>query len=311
MHDTTLLESQTQASPLAFRGDVLVQSVGGELRAWDTITMQRTDTWTLPHRHFCFVQDGTLVAFGFPPNARSSAIHRIKNGKVTTSPGPILPSGGTHVVLPARSADEVYVSVREDIYLLQTSEIAAVLKHPRPYGHNRDQLISRGDGRLVGCGHETGFCVIEPRNGTVYPTPDRYVMHLAAATRDRIWYSYAVVTEDWNAHTLILAAVDKPMTAECTIDVAPGRIVHLASHGDTVAALVITVRDDKLWWSIVVIDETGRERWRAEVPDAFSTVSTVGMLIRGFIAIGDRRVVLAVSDGTLLAWDAATGKPVS
>lgn len=70
---------------------------------------------------------------------------------------------------------------------------------------------------------------------------------------------------------------------------------------------MFAVRDGKLWWSIAVFDETGRERWRAEVPEAFSPG---GALNYGFIAIGERRVVLATADGALLAWDAATGTPV-
>lgn len=49
---------------------------------------------------------------------------------------------------------------------------------------------------------------------------------------------------------------------------------------------------------------SGGARWRAEVPGADPA------LVHGFVALGDRRVVLAAHDGTLRAWDAATGTPV-
>jgi hypothetical protein len=48
-------------------------------------------------------------------------------------------------------------------------------------------------------------------------------------------------------------------------------------------------------------------RWRAEVPTTFADVS----LTAGFVAIGERRVVLAGPDRAVVAWDAATGKVVS
>lgn len=101
VRDNTLFESQVRASPLALRGDVLVQSAAGELRAWNAMTLRRTDTWALPHRHFCFVQDGTLVALGF--GQVGTTIHRIANGA------------------PARRADEVYASAGEHVYLVRGS----------------------------------------------------------------------------------------------------------------------------------------------------------------------------------------------
>ena len=61
--------------------------------------------------------------------------------------------------------------------------------------------------------------------------------------------------------------------------------------------------------AVIVIDETGTERWRADVPDTFSPRSD--SLSHGFLAISDHRVVLARHDHTLFAWDAATGKPIS
>ncbi len=56
--------------------------------------------------------------------------------------------------------------------------------------------------------------------------------------------------------------------------------------------------------AIVVIDEQGTERWRAEVPAAFAANA---MLSSGFVAISEHRVVLAAPDYSLLGWDASKG----
>lgn len=307
--DTVWFDSQLRASPLALRGDTLVQSVEGELRSWDATTMQRKDTWTLPHRHFCFVQDGTLVAFGWPKRGSStSVIHRISAGKVRSSEGPLVPSSNTIAVLPASTPDELYVVVEENIYRLVSSKVAEMLAHPAPHSATRDQWVSRGDGRLIG-GRNGALYAVAPKGTSVdYPMSGRVLTHLVAGTGDRVWYSYADRKEDWNAHTLVLSVVDKPMEAVRTLDVAPARVVHAASFGDTVAALVFTGRShDDVEWNVAVFDETGRERWRVKVP---AEIGPGAGLNHAFVAIGEQRVVLASFDGRLLAWDAADGKPV-
>lgn len=212
VRDNTLFESQVRASPLALRGDVLVQSAAGELRAWNAMTLRRTDTWALPHRHFCFVQDGTLVALGF--GQVGTTIHRIANGA------------------PARRADEVYASAGEHVYLVRGAEVAAMLPHPGPRAWNRDQLVGLGDGRLVGIAGDGGLRVLDASTGTTHPTPGRRVMHLGAATRDRVWYSYETPPGgEGNAHALVLAPLARPTADELAIDVAPARIVHARRCG--------------------------------------------------------------------------------
>ncbi len=61
-------------------------------------------------------------------------------------------------------------------------------------------------------------------------------------------------------------------------------------------------------WTVVVVDESGTVRWRAEVP---ASLAHDFSLTAGFVAIDERRVVLADPDRALVAWDAATGKIVS
>lgn len=81
-----------------------------------------------------------------------------------------------------------------------------------------------------------------------------------------------------------------------------GNIARIAA-----AAVPILSKDD-LRWSVVVINENGTERWRANVPATFNAGSSANN--RGFVAISDHRVVLSGQDNALLGWDAATGKPI-
>jgi hypothetical protein len=307
--DLIWFESQLQASPLAFHGDVLVQSFGGELRSWDAAAMKRTDTWTLPHRHFCFVQDGTLVAFGWPARDVTSVIHRIASGKVRSENGPVVPPSRTIVLLPARTPDELFVADEDSIYRLTATEVEEILPHPYPNGATRDQWISRGDGRLIGGRNGALYLVASKAHSTEYRIPHRYLMHLAAGTGERVWYSYAEGKHDWDAHTLVLAPMATPMAHERLIDVAPARIVHLASCRDTVAAVLTVMGQTRadFHWKVAVFDEAGNQRWRVEVP---YDVNLAGALNHSFIAIGEHRVVLASPDGNLLAWDAADGTAI-
>ena len=304
-YDLTLRASQTGPSPIALHGDVLIHAVGDELRKWDATTMKRVESWTLAPRHFCFLQDSSLVVYAFPPDSTHSVLYRIgASGNLETLAGPILRTSGTTIVLPARSADEVYVTEVDEIVRLEIrgmrTEEGPSMKHPSPNASNRDQLISRADGRLIGPDRAGGFRLLEPdKPGSQFATPDRVPLHLAAATGDQIWYSHSASAARWNANMLVLARIETPMVAVNEIDVAPGRIVHLASHGSAVVALVFTMlAKDDMRSAVVVLDETGKQRWRADVPSGFNPN---GASNSGFVAISERRVVLAGPDHALLA----------
>ena len=162
--DLNWFTSQYGSCPVAFHRDVLFQSVDGEILGWNATTMQRTDRLVIPHRNFCVVQDGGLVVYGDPMKDTTRRIHRIANGSVDSIDAPILPSGGTNVVLPANSPDHVYVSVHNYIYLLKLSShsatIEATLEHPAPNSATRDQWVSRGDGRIIGIDRERALRVL-------------------------------------------------------------------------------------------------------------------------------------------------------
>ncbi len=315
-------EAQTYRSPLAFRGDLLVQSAGNELWTWDTTTMKRLDGYVVPHRHFCVVQDGTLVVFALPPDSSHCVFHRIDaRGIRETIPGPVFGSYNrywTHV-LSASSSDEVHVTRDEEILLFQRvqgrMEATAKISIPSPGSSIRGQLFSLGDGRLVFPGD--GLHVLQAgKPALTYKMPERRPLHLVAATGERLWYSYPSTKQFQAANVLALARLETPTVDEHRVDFAPGRIVHLASSGRAVAALVFTMREGKspvepdLRWAVVVIDQDGTERWRAEVPASF-IVDRFELNRVGFLAMSDHRVVLQGEKRALLAWDAASGAVIS
>ncbi len=107
---------------------------------------------------------------------------------------------------------------------------------------------------------------------------------------------------------LVLAQLATPMSAVVQFDFAPARIVHLASGGGAAVALLAALRGvGDVQWQVVVVDETGAERWRRVVP---ATFGPNGALAAGFVAMSEHRVVLAGPDHAILAWDAAKGMPV-
>jgi hypothetical protein len=278
--------------------------------------LRRQNVWNLAPEHACFVQDGTLVAFARPSDAVHSTLYRIGDDAMPVSvKGPIMRPGDRSVVLPARSPDEVFITELDAILHLRIAGDRAKLidSLPRP-AHmeaNAGQLFSLGDGRLVGPQGGKGLCVFAPGTpGVSYAMPKLSPQHLAAASAERLWYSHASTAEDWRMDVLVLARIVTPTVPEQRIELAPGRVVHLASGGGAVAALVVDARGSSaLAWSVVVIDELGAQRWKAPVPSAF--VPDDRGLNQGFVAISERRVVLARPDHALFAWDAITGMPIT
>lgn len=314
-YDPSFISSQRRRSPFAFHGDFLVQSTGEELRKWNTTSMKRVSTWNLPHTGFCVVQDGSIVACKFPPQTSHGTFYRIDaTGNLETLQGSVFQSGPTARLLPARAPDQVYMVDDDDVFALKLTgrdvEEIESMRFPYRFSNDREQLFSRGDGQLVGFDADGGFRVFEPsRPDAVYRIPGRVRLHLAAASRNRIWYSYPSTAQHWNANMLALARVETPMVAEQQLDFAPWRIYHLASNGRTAVALLVKLVAMNDWrWAVAVIDESGRERWRANVPGEVDPLYRSAM--NGFVAISDRRVVLRRSEDDLLAWDAANGKLV-
>ena len=178
------------------------------------------------------------------------------------------------------------------------------------------RVFGRDDGRIVQWGARVGVQVLElGRPALTFPLPRARVKHLAAATRDHVWYSCPspdvdyenpVVDNRYAANLLVLARVATPTVADFEADFAPARVTHLASGGGAVVALVtLPVDIGVLRATLVVIDDDGVERWRAEVPAAIDPGGF--RLDSSFVAISEHRVILCRDDARLFAWDAATG----
>ena len=76
--------TQTRRSPLAFRGDALLQRSGANLVRWDSRALKLEASWAIGALDCCVVQDGTFVALSVP--ARDAwALHRLDaRGQVQT-----------------------------------------------------------------------------------------------------------------------------------------------------------------------------------------------------------------------------------
>lgn len=107
--------------------------------------------------------------------------------------------------------------------------------------------------------------------------------------------------------TLVLAHLDTPHRDARAVTFAPSRIVHVASHGSAIALLLMSPPADVDTWFVAVVDETGSERWRAEVPRQPRPYD----LTASAVALSDTRLVLGTPSNDLLAWDAATGASVA
>jgi len=300
---------QTAPSPLAFQHDLLVQLAGEELWFWDSKTMTRNDAIAFAYRHFCFLDGATLVAYAQPPDVHHCQLHRIdahRNRDVLI--GPIVPRSGITHLLPAGSPSEVYVTQEYEVirYRMTKHAIEEITRIEFPNGVE-DELLSLGDGRLLYPDHDE-LHVIEPGKPTkTYATPGHDPIHLAAASEGRVWYTH--LTAKWDAQ-LVLARLAASTVPERSVAFR-GRVIHLASGGGAAAVLVFSVHGmNDLRWTVVVVDESGTERWRAEVPADFArpfpSLNNVG-----FVAISEHRVVLRGNNHALIAWDATTGSRIN
>ncbi len=308
--------TQTGRSPLTFHGDTLVQRTRSTLVRWDSRRLTLAASWPLETVDCCFAQDGATVALSVL--ARDAwALHRIDaRGQLQTFIGSH--AARAAFVLPGRAPDEVFVGLGYEI--TQVRLVAGGVAEPASIvGRSEARVVSCDDGRIVQWGPRVGVQVLAlERPATTYPLPGARVKHLAAATRDRVWYScfspavdyeYPVVANGYAANLLVLTRADTPTAAVFKADFAPARITHLAAGAGAVVALVtLPVDIGVLRATLVVINDDGVGRWRADVPAAIDPGGF--RLNSSFVAISEHRVILCRDDATLFAWDAATGAPL-
>lgn len=303
---------QTSPNPLAFHGDILVQWTEDELRFWNATSMMRIDTLAIPALGFCVLLDGTVAAVVQRSGASSGELHHFDHKRgVEILRGPVFMAGRHTRVLPGAAANEIYITLVED-HVVQfrigktTLEEGAWITLDIAESGAIGQLIRLDDGRLIAPDGQ-GLRVLQPGKPAVrFETRGQFPIHLAAVANNRCWYSYATKTA--RAHSVVLARLGEKLIADTRIDVGPARVVHLAAHPGAVALLLHTDDDalKKMVWSVVVITDDGKERWRVDVPvDATKT-----NLDSGFVAISEKRVVLSAGKDMLLGWDASTGRRI-
>jgi hypothetical protein len=310
--DFDLSWEQTGPNCLAFHRDLLVQSTADELWLWDSMTMARIGTSPTPHLGFCFLQDGTLVALVDPPGTRPCELHRIdaKGMTIDVLPNRFLYTQDETQLLPAGSPTEVYAAGRKHEVILFRMTKHTIEESAHIYGDGSGQelrqLVSFGDGRLVG-EYRDKIRVIEPGKPIRdYETPG-FVVHLATTEDGRLWYTHTTKTTP--AQTLVLARLSDRLIGDALFNFAPGRVIHLAAGGGAAVALVFTNREAErdYLWTIVVIDNNGRERWRIDVPAELEDGLNLNY---AYVAISEHRVVLRTRNHALFAWDAATGQRI-
>ena len=298
-------------SPIALHHDLLVHGTSTELRFWNATTMARLGTLELEARAFCFLQDGTLAVFVQESGQKRCELQLIdRNREVRILPGPEFESAIDSELVPGGSSNTIYVSdenyeiTRFDLHEHELRKSGAI-KVDLGYWRRLRQLVSLGDGRVVTRG-EAKLYVSEPAKRTVeYATGNDIPVHLAAAARARVWYShFAGAPAPPRAITLV--ALGDGLAVQARIDLAPANIDHLHAGG---AALAVLAYSEASRWQVIVFEETGAERWRADVPAAYAHDGSPQRF--GHVAISEQRVVLRKSGSDiLLAWDAETGKPI-
>lgn len=284
---------------LYVHGEQLVQRLDSELRVWDLGAMKRAHTIATAYRAACFLPDGRLAALRELPSSPYPELHLVDaQGGVDVRTGALLSTDSHTHLLAGASADEVYVT--EHGKLLHHCDLGG--KHFRIDDTSEttdgDSLVSLPDGRLVALRYSALAVIARGKPAVELAAPAHPVL-LVPAAAPRVWMTL-LEPDAWGAQVLVLARVTDALAADARIDVSPGRIFDLAAAGDTVAMLVDT-RDKADWKrSVVVLAADGKERWRADAPAH----------ARALLAMSSQRVVMSLNDGSLLAWDAATGSPV-
>ena len=302
-----------KASPLAIHGDILVQQKNtfDELWVWDLRTMRRVDAFSLPHDAFTLLSDGSIVAFGEREVGRDCAVFGRAKGVLSAYPTSRCETGT--LLLRTGSPNSVYSVLAKEIVRFRFGgskvEADATIEIPFRSLSNYDQVFSLDDGRIVV--PSDGIDIVAPGRAAVRrPMGKIYARHHARATAERFWYTRAS-RNDNALDTLVLAHLDTPHRDLRAVTFAPSRIVHVASRGSAIAILLMSSTVDAQRshvdkWHVAVVDGAGIERWQAEVPQP----PVRWDLNRSAVALSDKRLVLAIPTGVLLAWDAETGASV-
>lgn len=305
--------SQLRPSPLVVRGEQIARAKEDELEFVDATTLTRVGYVGERYLSVCALADGTLL--GFIKHAVDSCEIDVIKG--TTLGKPIegrecVLMDGAHL-MPA-APTEIYVARGNTLVRYRIAD-----DHLRELGRvaiddgaqtdvdGENQMVSI-DGRVIAPNRRT-LQVYEVGKPTLtFDGAPHSITHLALGTSGRVWYSR------WNGDGAIqdvaLTRLDDGLPADASIALAPWRVIHMAS-GPTGALgmLLFDEKNEQTPWVMVLLDETGKERWRA--PLEMALMQAVGVNLNlSFVAVTAKRVVLAPPGHPLVAWDAANGTPI-
>lgn len=283
-------------SPLAIEGDMLVERVGDQLWQWDLTTMQRVDAYSLPTRSFTVLPDRSIVTWGqdTPGEARCTLFRLV--GGALTKYTTLVCVGAGEMLRRTGTSDAIYVVYDDRVVRFRFAgtklDDDASFSLPPRNPSSSAQITSLEDGRLVFVGRDHGITIVAPDAQPIVRPTKYQPRHLARAANG-YWYSYAATNNYRHVDTVVLAG-----TRDTIIPFAPARIVHMASHGDTLALLLMTGPEE---WHVALV-EAGRERWRARVP-----TKSARQMYAAAVGVSATRLVLHSSTG-LRAWNTATGE---
>jgi hypothetical protein len=306
--------SQLRPSPLVVRGEQVARAKEDELEFVDAMTLARVGYVGERYLSVGGLTDDTLLGF-IRRGVGTCEIDVIKGttlGRPLEGPDCVL-MDDAHL-LPA-TASELYIArgnalVRYRIADDHLREVGRVLldEGTRDPASGRDQLIATGDGRVLAPKGMT-IQVYEVGKPTLtYGSAARSIAHLARGSGGRVWYSRR--NPDGDIQDVVLARLSEGLPAEASISVAPWRVIHMASaEAGALAMLLFDEKHEKMPWTVVYLDETGKERWRAAVDEELAKAVRVNLNL-SFVAVTANRVALAPPGHPLVAWDSATGAPI-
>jgi len=306
--------SQLRPSPLLVRGEQIVRAKEDELEFVDAMTLARIGYVGEKYLSLGMLTDDTLLGF-IKKGVGTCEIDVIKGtalGRSLEAPDCVL-MDGAHL-LPA-SASELYIARGNALvrYRIADDHLREVGRIPLDEGtrdpaSGRDQLIPAGDGRVLAPKGKTVQIYEVGKPTLTYGGAARSIAHLARGSGGRVWYSRR--NPDGDIQDVVLAHLSEGLPADVSISVAPWRVIHMASaEAGALAMLLFDEKHETTPWTVVYLDDTGKERWRAALDE--SLFKAVGINLNlSCVAVTAKRVVLAPPEHSLVAWDAATGAPI-
>jgi hypothetical protein len=290
-------------SPLLFAGARLVRATAAGLEVFELATGRLTRAGHFPFaaEAVCTLDADRIVALIKPAENRVGEflVIDLSSGAVDSSSKlvaneiqSLVPLGADQIIATSGRRAAVYsLSDRKSAAHLALLELP---NRPEPFDRRAgDQLVRAGDHLVYPV--SDGFAVFWPNRPIVISKIAGPLPLLVTTRADgRIWYAAS--------SKLTLADLESSQI-EPPVDVGPGRVVGLASNGQSAAAVIgVSARPtDRL--DIAVVSDSGGIRWRDVLLDSATRRS-----LRPAIAFGPNHVAASVGDSGIIVWDASSGR---